>query len=128
MGLSPRKVWIDAGLGTWLKVNTKNSPQCYVQWGWHVAPTLCVRSGCFFGTQLMVIDPSLFTTPVSVATWKSVQGDPSASLTYTDSTQFAHGGGTDPTYAGTNSVLATYRLALLNRSTQLGPPPYNYCP
>ena len=34
-------------------------------WGWHVAPTLCVRGPGFFQHQDMVIDPSLFTTPVS---------------------------------------------------------------
>ena len=40
MGLSPRKVWIDHSFGVWLHVNTRNNPQCYVEWGWHVAPTL----------------------------------------------------------------------------------------
>jgi len=40
MGLSPRKVWIDHSPGNWLRVNTRNNPACYVQWGWHVAPTL----------------------------------------------------------------------------------------
>jgi hypothetical protein len=127
MGLSPRKVWIDKS-GPPLHVNTKNNPNCYVEWYWHVAPTLCVRSPWWFSRQLMVIDPSLFTTPVSVATWKSVQNNPNATLTYTDYTQFSHGGGTDPTYASTNSVLATYRLNLQNRSISYGPPPYNNCP
>ena len=127
MGLSPRKVWIDHSSGHWLHVNTKNSPQCYVEWGWHVAPTLCVRAG-FFQTQLMVIDPALFTTPVTEATWKGVQGDPGATLTHTGADQYAHGGGTDPTYTGTNYYLAKYRLALQTRAVQVGPPPYAYCP
>jgi hypothetical protein len=126
MGLSPRKVWIDAS--TTLHVNTRNNPNCSVYWGWHVAPTLCVRGPRFFQTQRVVIDPSLFTAPVSEATWKSVQGDPNATLTDTDWTRFWHGGGTDPGYTSTNYYLAVYRLELLNRSNQFGPPPYANCP
>ncbi|MDQ3380977.1 MAG: protein-glutamine glutaminase family protein [Actinomycetota bacterium] len=128
MGLSPRKVWIDHSAGHWLHVNTKNNPQCYVEWGWHVAPTICVRGPMFFSTTRMVIDPSLFTTPVSKATWKGVQGDPGAALTDTGPEQFWHGGGTDPNYADSNAILATYRLALQTRSIQVGPPPYANCP
>jgi hypothetical protein len=128
MGLSPRKVWIDHSTGHLLHVSTKNNPQCFVEWGWHVAPTLCVRGPRFFRTQRMVIDPSLFTTPVSQATWKGVQGDPSATLTDTGPDQFWHGGGTDPTYSASNSILAQYRLALLNRANQVGAPPYANCP
>ena len=128
MGLSPKKVWIDHSAGYWLHVNTKNNPQCYVEWGWHVAPTLCVRGPGLLRTQRMVIDPSLFTTPVSKATWKGVQGDPSATLTDTGAEQFWHGGGTDPTYANSNAILAQYRLQLQNRSNQVGPPPYANCP
>jgi hypothetical protein len=125
MGLSPKKVWIQGSL----YVNTKNNPNCHVWWGWHVAPTLCVRGPGFFQTQSMVIDPSLFTTPVSKATWKSVQGDPSATLTDSNASIFYLWGSlTDPTYAQTNQVLATYRLQLLNRAIQYGPPPYAVCP
>jgi hypothetical protein len=125
MGLSPKKVWIQGSL----YVNTKNNPNCHVWWGWHVAPTLCVRGKGFFQTQSMVIDPSLFTTPVSKATWKGVQGDPSATLTDSDASIFyLWGSVTDPTYTQTNQVLAAYRLHLLNRAIQYGPPPYAYCP
>jgi len=128
MGLSPRKVWIDHSTGVWLHVSTRNNPQCYVEWGWHVAPTVCVRGGKLFQTQRMVIDPSLFTTLVSEATWKGVQGDVNATLTHTGADQFWHGGGTDPTYSASNAILAQYRLALLNRANQEGPPPYANCP
>src|SRR5712664_338514 len=72
-GAWPRKVWIDGNLHTL----SKNNPNCYVDWVWHVAPTLCVRLG-FWHAEDMVIDPSLFTTPVSEPTWKGVQGDPNA--------------------------------------------------
>ncbi len=128
LGLSPRKVWIDASTGSRLHVNTKNNPQCFVEWGWHVAPILCVRGPKLFQTQDMVIDPSLFTQPVSQLTWKGVQGDPNATLTESGADQFAHSGGTDPTYSGSNGILAIYRLALQARAVQAGPPPYAGCP
>jgi hypothetical protein len=126
-GLKPRKVWIQGSL----HVATKNNPTCSVSWGWHVAPTLCVRGPKFFQRSDMVIDPSLFTTPVTKTQWKGVQGDPMATLTDTDASVFhlfyaPHH--TDPTYALTNSVLNTYRLALQARSISQGPPPYANCP
>jgi len=123
MGHSPRKVWIQGGL----HVSTKNNPTCGVTWGWHVAPTLCVRGPKFFKAQTMVIDPSLFTTPVSKATWKGVQGDPNATLTDSDASDYLWGS-TDPNYVLTNQKLAFYRLQLQNRSIQQGPPPYANCP
>lgn len=125
MGLSPKKVWIQGSL----HVNTANNPNCQVFWGWHVAPTLCVRGPWFFTTTTMVMDPSLFNTPVSKATWKSVQGDPNASLTDSDaSIYYLWGNVTDPSYTQTNQVLAYYRLQLQNRAIQYGPPPYANCP
>jgi hypothetical protein len=75
----------------------------------------------------MVIDPSLFTTPVTEAGWKAVQGDPNASLTDTAASDFLFGA-TDPTYVQTNQVLATYRARLQTRAIQFGPPPYANCP
>lgn len=127
-GFSPRKVWIRGSLQT----PTRNNPACYVWWNWHVAPTLCVRRWRLWfpfpwSTERMVIDPSLFTTPVSVAQWKSVQGDPAATLTYTDASDYLWGQ-TDPTYALTNSRLAFYRLRLQERAVNVGPPPYAQCP
>ncbi|HEY5911580.1 MAG TPA: protein-glutamine glutaminase family protein [Verrucomicrobiae bacterium] len=125
-GLSPRKVWIKGSL----HVSTANNPQCYVNWGWHVAPTLCVRGRWFFNIETMVIDPSLFNTPVSPATWKGLQGDPGATLSYTSADLYFHvyGDVTDPTYALTIQDLAKYRLRLQLRAIQSGPPPYTYCP
>ena len=128
MGLSPRKVWIRASTGHWLHVSTKNNPACFVDWGWHVAPTLCVRGPGLFQTQSMVTDPSLFTTPVSQATWKGVQGDPGATLTNSDASQYWPAGGTDPTYSATNVHLSFYRLMLYDRASQSGSPPYANCP
>ncbi|HEY2237081.1 MAG TPA: protein-glutamine glutaminase family protein [Candidatus Angelobacter sp.] len=124
-GAKPRKVWIDGNLHTL----TRNNPQCFVNWGWHVAPTICVRYR-FFRAQLMVIDPSLFTAPVTEAQWKSVQGDPNATLTNTDASLYLKNfqPHTDPTYVDTNNRLQYYRLQLKNRSLMVGPPPYANCP
>jgi Glutaminase len=122
-GARPKKVWIDGSLHT----PTRNNPQCFVNWGWHVAPTLCVRR--FFRAETMVIDPSLFTTPVTEATWKSVQGDPNATLTDTAATVYWRNViPTDPNYVDTNIRLQFYRLQLQNRSISVGPPPYANCP
>jgi hypothetical protein len=125
MGLRPKKVWIEGSLHP----STRNNPACTVGWGWHVAPTLCVRGRWFFNTRQMVIDPSLFTTPVTKAQWKAIQNDPNATLTDSDGSIFyLWGNVTDPNYTQTNQVLATYRLELQLRSIQVGPPPYANCP
>lgn len=128
LAFSPRKVWIQG----WLHTPTRNNPACFVNWGWHVAPTLCVRRLWFWppwvwAGQRMVIDPSLFTTPVSVSQWKSVQGDPNATLTYTDSSDYLWGQ-TDADYSKTKDRLAFYRLKLQERAINVGPPPYANCP
>ncbi len=124
MGLRPKKVWIQGSLAA----PTRNNPNCVVHWGWHVAPTICVRNGWFRASE-MVIDPSLFTAPVTKSGWKGVQGDPGATLTDSGADIFyLWGNATDPTYTQTNQVLATYRLQLQNRSVQIGPPPYANCP
>jgi hypothetical protein len=125
MGRSPRKVWIYG----YLNVTSANKPGCLVQWAWHVAPTLCVRRRPW-KTRRVVIDPSLFTTPVSEAQWKAIAGDPNATLINTDATVYLRppfSPPTDPSYAQTLIDLATYRLSLYNRSLQFGPPPY-VCP
>jgi hypothetical protein len=130
MGESPGKVWIDK-VGPLLHANTRNNPQCFVEWFWHVAPTLCVRRFhyFFFWTEDMVIDPALFTTPVSRATWKAAQNNPNAILTDTPWTYFRKWGETDPTFSKTNTVLADHRAKLLQRSLlPAGPPPYAHCP
>lgn len=128
-GTDSRKVWIDG----WLHTPTRNHPNCFVNWGWHVAPTICVRVCRWFPfpTVRMVIDPSLFTTPVPKSTWKNLQGDPNATLTDTPGWVFSRWNGLqpDPGYVQTNQVLATYRTQLQLRSLgPAGPPPYANCP
>jgi hypothetical protein len=75
------KVWNEAGPGlfTHLEVET---PYDYndngsVSWGWHVAPYVMVEQAD--GSLMsMVIDPSLFSGPVSVDAWTAIQHDPTA--------------------------------------------------
>jgi hypothetical protein len=125
MNLRPKKVWIQGSL----HVQTRNNPTCNVYWGWHVAPWLCVRGPGLFQTRAMVIDPALFTTPVTKQAWKGVQGDPNATLTDSAASIFyLFTNQTDPTYALTNQVLVTYRLQLQLRTASYGPPPYANCP
>ena len=101
-----------------------------------MAPTLCVRIRRRFwfwwSHETRVIDPSLFTQPVSTATWKSVQGDPGAVLTDKPGWVFykwPNSDETDPTYTKTDGVLADHRLYLKLRSLGPdGPPPYAACP
>ena len=126
MGYDPAKVWIDGNL----LVASSNKPGCLVHWGWHVAPTICVR-GWPWCDNRMVIDPSLFTTPVTEGEWKAKQGDPNATLTDTNRDLYIrppwlplHD---DSIYTATKKDLATYRLYLYNRAIQYGPPPY-FCP
>ncbi len=128
-GVTPRNVWIFGSL----HANTRNNPNCQVFWGWHVAPTLCIKRKRFGPIEETVIDPSLFTGPVSKPTWKGVQGDPNAQLKASDASAYFHASlpfqpKTDPTYTQTVQDLNLYRLKLKNRSLQFGPPPYANCP
>lgn len=51
-----------------LQVKTGNPAYPLVQWGWHVAPTINVRTEDG-QVQRMVFDPSLFDRPVTVEEW-----------------------------------------------------------
>jgi hypothetical protein len=121
-GAQPEKVWIRGSL----RVTTTNDPFCYVEWWYHVAPTLQVLINGV--AQTYVVDPSLFNEPVSLATWKGVQGDPSASLTATGADQYGPYGGTDTSYSQTKTDLDHYRDTLkLLTAEPGGPPPYSHC-
>lgn len=120
-GESPEKVWIYGSL----VVQTANSPYCSVGWWYHVAPTLTVTTPT--GDEKWVIDPSLCTEPKPVQDWKNLQGDPAATLEYTDATQFGPGGTTDPDYSLTNYYLQEKRDLLIDRCLEYGSPPYA-CP
>lgn len=123
-GVQPDKVWIYGSL----KTPATNNPNCIVNWGWHVAPTVQVS-----GSGILVIDPSLFNGPVTEIAWKGVQGDPSAVLVPTNASVFhrSFGGSVsydDAAYTRTNQVLNNYRNQLKIRSVSpSGPPPYIKC-
>lgn len=57
------KVFIEGNL----KVITKNSPNGYVTWWYHVAPVVLVKGSPY------VIDPSIFQNPVPVNEWFNIQ-------------------------------------------------------
>lgn len=125
VGNVPGKVWNYGNL----HANTRNNPNCYVNWGWHVAPILAVTGWREFA----VIDPSMFSSPVTVSQWKAAQGDPASQIVYTAWQVFyrSRDGKTiiyDPNFSQTAQVLATYRARLKTRSlSPSGPPPYVRC-
>ena len=125
-----RKVWNRADPtdpDSRLVVKTRNHPKCKVEWEWHVAPTVTVRTRWFPLVQELVIDPALFKQPVAVATWRGVQGDPNSALSYSGHEQYLVGQ-IDPTYSSTAMFLELYRTRLLLRASKCGAPPYSYCP
>jgi hypothetical protein len=70
------KVWLFGGS----RVATPNMPKCQVEWNFHVAPFVRVRTKR--GPEVRVIDPSMFTSPVKLETWRKAQNNPKASLFY----------------------------------------------
>lgn len=128
MGETSRKVWITRSPAKPLHAATRNHPQCFIEWYWHVAPTILVRGPWFLQIRRKVIDPSLASGPLTRDAWRLVMQDGAASLLDTDASQYGYGGGTDPTYSQTNTDLQTHRLLLKARSLQIGPPPYANCP
>jgi hypothetical protein len=128
MGETSRKVWITRSPAKPLHGVTRNHPQCFIEWRWHVAPTILVRSSWFFPLRRMVVDPSLATGPLTKDDWRLVMQDSTASLVDSDASQYQYYDGTDPTFSQTNTDLQVFRLALKARSLLIGPPPYAACP
>ena len=121
------KTWIYGRL----VVKTANKPNCVQTWVYHVAPFALVNNGN--DTIPMVIDPSLFHAPVSVVTWRSVQGDKSAAYADSESEVWYRSPEgkvvTDPTFEQTNKALKKFRTLLQGRALKPGPPhpPYPNC-
>jgi hypothetical protein len=130
-GVSSKKVFNYAGSYNDLYVQTKNSPFCSVNWWYHVAPTLRVRKS-FPSTEEQVIDPALFTGPVTTTAWQAKQTDPNATLVSTDaSVYFRDKGGNlsyDPNYINTTADLKLLLGSLMKWWEDYGPPPYANCP
>lgn len=127
-GTQPEKVWIYGNLRT----PTPNNPACEVNWGWHVAPILLVKTTAT-DTETWVIDPSMFPGPVSEKTWAGAQGDSSPLLVHSSASVFHRSRNgivqyDDAAYTKTKQVLDTYRNQLKLRSASSnGPPPYLNC-
>lgn len=89
-GVDVGKVWNYAPRGDVanpLRVSTSNDPSGYVEWGYHVAPTVPVADSR--GTvSKMVIDPSIAATPISAEQWKTLQGQPQSDLVLTNSAPY----------------------------------------
>ena len=69
-----------------LKVKSDNNPTCLVEWKYHVAPVVNV------GTELLVIDPSLFEGPVTIDVWQDRQSELSRDSIFTTRDAYDIGG------------------------------------
>lgn len=70
-----------------LRVSTPNDPKGYVEWGYHVAPTVPVLNADG-STQPMVLDPSIASGPITPAEWKAMQGQPGSDLVLTNAAPY----------------------------------------
>lgn len=120
-GVSTRKVWnygsgwAESSKPATLHVVTDAVPEGFVDWTYHVAPTVGVRSSG--GTvRRMVIDPSIFNGPVPISEWVERQSDPDSEsrrkaanllwFDYLTGEQF-----TDPDNEETDRMLRAHRAA-----------------
>lgn len=89
-GVNVGKVWNYAPplmVGKPLRVATKNDPAGYVEWGYHVAPTVPVMDSSGTVTR-MVIDPSITDKPLTPEQWKALQSQPGSSLVLTNAVPY----------------------------------------
>ena len=81
-GIDVGKVWNYAPSDGALRVDTPNDPNGFVEWGYHVAPTVPVQ-GPDGKVQIMVFDPSIADQPITPAQWKDMQGQVDSKLVLT---------------------------------------------
>ncbi len=129
-GITPQKIWIHGSFD----VETNNSPDCEVPWGFHVAPFVLVDLADGNPPSEMVIDPSLFSAPAPLTDWVTlIQGSgPTPNLERTDDTIYNYDIAGDEildrTYELTESALAYFQQQLANVVGEFPPgPPYDYC-
>ncbi|MVT52601.1 hypothetical protein GPL17_19145 [Bradyrhizobium yuanmingense] len=113
-----------------LTAKTLNHPNCKVEWKYHVATTVPVKIGGT--TASYVLDPSLFSKPVTIATWTGVQGDSGSTTVETGAEPLYRAPDgkitKDDDYSQTKSALVTFRMKLKDRSSSTdGAPPYEKC-
>lgn len=115
-----RKVFSYGYFPNLLSVKAGKWGGCCINWWFHVAPLICVRTPS--GPQAYVIDPSMFNGPVLLSQWLKAQENPDCSATahvseysIQPSEAFMPSGGipvvlymTDPAYSYTNSTLTSY--------------------
>jgi hypothetical protein len=89
-GVDVGKVWNYApspSVGNPLRVTTPNDPMGYVEWRYHVAPTVPVVDAqgkiC-----RMVLDPSITDGPITPEQWKALQGQPLSKLVATNAAPY----------------------------------------
>jgi len=81
-GLNVGKAWNYAPpVGDLLRVSVskQNDPRGYVEWGYHVAPTVPILDSKG-NVNTMVIDPSITNGPIRPEQWKALQGQPDSKL------------------------------------------------
>ena len=89
-GVDVGKIWNYApppNIGNLLRVSTPNDPKGYVEWGYHVAPTVSVMDPQGIVSR-MVIDPSIANAPITVDQWKALQGQPLSDLVPTNAAPY----------------------------------------
>ena len=85
MGIEAGKVWaFPPSEKESLEVITPQVPGGRVEWRYHVAPVVRVHTG--HHETDMVIDPSLFHNPVTVAEWAKVQKTPAGHVPFVSKT------------------------------------------
>ena len=125
--METEKVWLRAKTGYMLKkVETDRYPSCAVEWDYHVA------NAVFTGNGYLVLDPSLFSRPVSLSTWRQ-KLDSGHTLLYKTSWQVfdiraSHCRlDSDPQLVRTNRNLDMYTINLILQWYYFGFPPYSCC-
>ena len=89
-GVEVGKVWNYApppSTGNALCVQTPHDPSGYVEWSYHVAPTVPVMDSKGKISR-MVIDPSITKCPITPDQWKAIQGEPRSELVSTSAAPY----------------------------------------
>lgn len=122
-GETPEKIWIGYG---GLHALSSNVPECYVNWGWHVAPTLMMTDPGGGPDTKIVIDPSLCDGPVTPDEWRALQRI-DATLTPSSWDGYHYLASGTASQAEAEADMEEYRIRLDDLCTEFGPSPYA-CP
>jgi len=114
-GIECGKAWIYASPGNALTV--PGTPMGDIEWRYHVAPIVNVR-GDDGVTRQMVIDPSMFSHPVTQDEWKGAMHDPAAVLQTTDSGPYYRDQDSDPSAAQRDDDYSQTQAALEHYSEE----------